>query len=281
MLDWTCGRLPMIDAAAAAALSRSLKRGNGAFPRSPRGVSREPGLRRRDDGGGALGTMLCRLRTAQTAHPLWNSRLVRGCAAGELTRDDFRLFFSQYALYSQSLTGYLAALLESCEGDAQCARLSMSLFGGGSGAPERRHNEVFRRFLQDGLGVEVAAVHFTEGTRFFVQEYLDFCRSSSPAAGSAFLSLGTEAVVPRIYAILVDGMLEAGLGADAVALLGAHMDCEEEHAETLEQMMVSYARTPDWFDTCHRSMNYALSLRLSFFDQLYDAIEVRRYRGTD
>jgi quercetin dioxygenase-like cupin family protein len=58
-----------------------------------------------------------------------------------------------------------------------------------------------------------------------------------------------------------------------------HMECDDEHAETLEQIMMSYAGMPDWYNTCFRSMDYALSLRRRFFDQIFEAIEARRVRG--
>ncbi len=125
----------------------------------------------------------------------------------------------------------------------------------------------------------MGAIDFTDATRFFVREYLDFCLHAHPAAASAFLSLGTEGIVPRMYTILLDGLLKAGVAEEHVAFFRLHMECDDDHAETLERIMVSYTATPDWFNTCHRSLDYALSLRQRFFEQLYDAIETRRLRG--
>jgi quercetin dioxygenase-like cupin family protein len=56
------------------------------------------------------------------------------------------------------------------------------------------------------------------------------------------------------------------------------MECDDEHAETLEKIMLSYANTPDWYNTCYRSMTYALSLRERFFDKLYEHLEMSRIR---
>lgn len=280
MSAWISDSLPIIDPAAAAALGGSIKRNDEFIPPSSRGQLREPDPRRRAEGGMALETMLARLHTAQGSHPFWDNRIFRACAAGALTKDDFRFFFSQYYLYTQSFTRYLAALMASCEDDLHRARLSENIWEeGGGAAPERRHAEIFRRFLRDGLGIDAGDIDFLDATRYFVREYLDFCLHSHPAAGSAFLSLGTEGIVPRMYGILVNGMLKAGVAEEHVAFFRIHMDCDDEHAETLERMMVSYSRTPDWFNTCHRSMDYALSLRQRFFEQLYDAIEANRFRG--
>src|SRR5262249_39152867 len=157
-------------------------------------------------------TMLARLHTAQAEHPFWNNRVFRACAAGALTRDDFRLLFSQYYLYTQGFTRYLAALMASCESDLHRARLAENIWTEGGGAePDRRHAEIFRGFLRDGLGIDIEDIEFMDSTRLFVREVLDFCTRAHPAAGSAFLSLGTEGIVPRMYAILVDGLLKAGV----------------------------------------------------------------------
>ena len=274
----TDSRVPIIDASAAAALGGSMKRTDESIPPS----SRSPELdaerrRRRPSEAPAPELSLARLHTAQAEHPFWQNRLFKACSAGSLTREDFQLVFSQYYLYSQNFTRYLAALMASCESDFLRARLAENIWEEGGGlAPEQRHAEIFRRFLRDGLSVDVEDIDFHDATRFFVREYLDFCRSSHPAAGSAFLSLGTEGIVPRMYAIFLDGLLKAGLPEGQLGFFRMHMECDDEHAETIEKIMVSYAATPDWASTCHRAMDYALCLRTRFFDQLHDLVEARR-----
>jgi pyrroloquinoline quinone (PQQ) biosynthesis protein C/mannose-6-phosphate isomerase-like protein (cupin superfamily) len=277
---WISDSLPIIDPSAAAALSGSIRRVDESIPPSSRGMMRDHDMRRRSDGGLSPAAMLARLHTAQSEHPFWDNRLFRACAAGALARDDFRIFFSQYYLYTQSFTRYLAALMASCESDLHRSRLAENIWeeGGGS-TPERRHAEIFRRFLTEGLGVDVDDIDFMDATRFFVREYLEFCLRAHPAAASAFLSLGTEGIVPRMYGVLVDGLLKAGVSEDHTAFFRIHMECDDEHAETLERMMVSYVKTPDWFNTCLRSMDYALTLRQRFFEQIYGAIEARRLQG--
>jgi quercetin dioxygenase-like cupin family protein/pyrroloquinoline quinone (PQQ) biosynthesis protein C len=245
-----------------------------SIPTSTRGILKEP---RPGAEPMPVSAMLERLHAAQAEHPFWDNRIFRACAAGALTRDDFRVFFSQYYLYSQSFTRFLAALMAACENDLHRARLAQNIWEeGGGAAPEQRHAEIFRRFLREGLGANVDDIDFGDAARFFVREYLDFCLRAHPAGGSAFLSLGTEGIVPRMYGILVDGLLRAGVPEEHLRFFRIHMECDDEHADTLERMMVSYADRPDWFETCHRSMDYALSLRQRFFEQLYETIEVKR-----
>jgi pyrroloquinoline quinone (PQQ) biosynthesis protein C/quercetin dioxygenase-like cupin family protein len=279
MSVWITDTLPLVDAGAAAALGGSIKRVDESIPPSSRNI-RQVEPRRHVAEAMTLDAMVARLHTAQGEHPFWDNRLFRACAAGALTKDDFRFFFSQYYLYAQSFTRYLAAVMASCESDLHRARLAENIWEeGGGAAPGRRHAEIFRGFLGEGLGVDVDAIDFIDATRFFVREYLELCLHAHPAAASAFLSLGTEGIVPRMYAVLVDGLLRAGVGEEHLTFFRIHMECDDEHAETLEQMMLSYASTPDWLNTCRRSMNYALSLRQRFFEQLYDAIETRRLRS--
>ena len=274
-------RIPIIDASAAAALGGSIKRADESIPPSSRGPQLDAARRRwrvvDEPPAPTPELTLTRLHSAQAEHPFWQNRLFKACSAGSLTKEDFKLVFSQYYLYSQNFTRYLAALMASCESDLLRARLAENIWEEGGGlAPEQRHAEIFRRFLRDGLAVDVDNIDFHDATRFFVREYLDFCRSSHPAAGSAFLSLGTEGIVPRMYAIFLDGLLKAGVAEPHLGFFRLHMECDDEHAETLEKIMTSYTSTPDWSSTCHRAMDYALCLRARFFEQLYELVESRR-----
>jgi pyrroloquinoline quinone (PQQ) biosynthesis protein C/quercetin dioxygenase-like cupin family protein len=273
-------KVPIVDPTAAAALGGSFKRVDESIPPSSRNLPSD-GTRARRSGSDVPTpeTALVRLRLEQAEHPFWQNRLFRACAAGALTRDDFALVFGQYYLYSQSFTRYLAAVMANCESDHHRTRLAENIWEEGGGqVPAQRHAEIFRRFLRDGLGVDVANVEFLDATRFFVREYLDFCLRAPPVAGSAFLSLGTEGIVPRMYALLLDGLLKAGVPEETLSFFRIHMECDDAHAETLERMMVSYASQPDWCATCARAMDYALTLRGRFFDQLFDALQARRVR---
>lgn len=225
-------------------------------------------------------SMLERLREAQQNHGFWRNRLLEACTAGALTKADFRFVFSQYYLYSKNFTRYLAALMASCDSDYYRARLAENLWEeGGMAQPEDRHAEIFRRFLRDGLDIDIAKVEYLDSTRYFVREYRDFCSSSNAAAGAAFLSLGTEAIVARLYGVMVRGLEQAGIGSEHLRFFQIHMECDDEHALTLEQMMLSYAGAPGWYETCWQALNHALDLRDRFFDQLYEHLQLRRLSG--
>src|SRR5687768_7197113 len=215
--------------------------------------------------------MLAELHVLRDEHPLWSGRLFRALANGGLDRGDLAYIFSQYQLYSRSFTRYLSAVMANLESDLFRAQLSQNLWEEGGGCePAKRHAELFRHFLRDGLGVTPEDVAFDAGTQHFVREYLAFCLGNDGLAGSAFLSLGTESIVPRMYLAFVEGLRQAGLREDQLEFFHLHIACDDDHAETLEQIMLSYAGEPRWLDVCKRAMTRALDLRHAFFERLID-----------
>src|SRR5215210_5304341 len=97
---------------------------------------------------------LNQLRKIQSEHPFWNNRLFRNCSAGHLVREDFQFIFSQYYLYSKNFTRYLAALMAKSSSDFHRSRLSENLWEEGGGMePEKRHAELFRKFLKEALSI--------------------------------------------------------------------------------------------------------------------------------
>jgi pyrroloquinoline quinone (PQQ) biosynthesis protein C/quercetin dioxygenase-like cupin family protein len=223
---------------------------------------------------------LTELHNLRNKHPFWNNPLFRACSAGALTIEDFHFIFSQYYLYSKNFTRYLAAIMANCEDDLFRAHLSENMWEeGGGAAPEKRHAEIFRQFLRDGLSIDIENIEYMDFTRHFTQEYLNYCLRSNSAAASAFFSLGTEGIVARMYGIFTEGLIKAGIDDLHLEFFRIHMECDDEHAATLEEMMLSYSNTSDWYNTCLDAMNHALDLRLCFFNNLYDAIQIRRIKG--
>src|SRR5262245_53417796 len=224
--------------------------------------------------------VLDQLHHAEQRHPFWSNRLFSACKAGHLTLGDFRFIFSQYYLYSKNFTRYLAAIMANCDNDYFRARLSENMWEEGGGtAPENRHSEMFRGFLRDGLLVDIEQIDYHDFTHHFMHSYLDYCRRATSAAASAFFSLGTEGIVARTYEIFVAGLKQAGIEESNLKFFHLHMECDDEHAATLEEMMLSYSEEPDWPATCRRAMDHALNLRKRFFDNLYEAIRLRRVQG--
>lgn len=228
--------------------------------------------------GGGPEPQLAALRELQRKHPLWSCRLLAGFAQGAFSRDDLRYIFSQYHLYTSSFTRLLAAVMVNCESDLHRARLSENLWEEGGGCdPDRRHAQLFRNFLRRTLGVDdVAQIEYAPFTRRFVGDYLDQALRYPAMASAAFLAIGTEGIVPRMYEIMCCGLRHAGIPDSDLEFFEIHIACDDAHAVTLEHMMMSYAGQPGWFEACTDALQRALDLRLEFFDRMFDALQNAR-----
>jgi pyrroloquinoline quinone (PQQ) biosynthesis protein C/quercetin dioxygenase-like cupin family protein len=226
------------------------------------------------------GVELGELQRFQAEHPIWNCRLIRACQAGLLTRDDFKHIFSQYYKYSKNFTRYLTALMTNCESDYFRSRLSENLWEEGGGTdPDKRHAELFRRFLRQALGVDPDAIQYQSFANNFFHQYLDFCRNSPALAGSAFLSLGTEGAVSRLYGYFCEGLLKAGIPEEQLLFFRLHMECDDEHAITLAELMRSFSGEPGWFEQCQTAIDHALNIRRQFLDDALDFVLQVRVQG--
>jgi quercetin dioxygenase-like cupin family protein/pyrroloquinoline quinone (PQQ) biosynthesis protein C len=226
----------------------------------------------------AVAAQLAKLRALQAEHPFWSNPLLVGFARGAYSRDDLRYIYSQYHLYSKNFTRFIAGAMANCDSDLFRAQLSENLWDEGGGCePERRHAQLFRDFLAGSLGItEPDKIEFAPYTRHFVREYLVYCLRSEPMSGAAFLSLGTEGIVSRMYQTMLVGLRAAVIPEDQLEFFHLHISCDDDHAITLENMMASYANEPGWFDACVAAMNRALELRDEFFRNIFDALHARR-----
>ncbi len=221
---------------------------------------------------------LAKLRALQAEHPFWHNPLLQAFQQGALSRDDLRYVYSQYHLYSKNFTRFVAAVMANCDSDLFRAQLSENLWEEGGGCePDRRHAQIFRNFLARSFQItDAEAIDYAPYTRHFVREYLVQCLRSEPMVGTAFLSLGTEGIVARMYQVMVDGMRKSGLTDDELEFFHIHIGCDDEHAVTLERMMASYAGEQGWFDACLQAMNRALELRGEFFTNIHASLHRRR-----
>lgn len=219
------------------------------------------------------------LEKIKNTHPFWDNKLFSACESGGLSHSDLQYIFGQYYNYTKYFTRYIAALMANCESDYYRSCLSKNLWEEGGGAnPDERHAEMFRGFLRHTLGIRnLDEIRFDDHTLLFTREYLDRCRYNGALYGTAFLSMGTEGIVPRMYSILIKGMRAAGLSDDDLKFFTLHVDCDDDHAEVLAEMMASYSDQRDWYDTCATAIDDALTLRGRFFDSLYERLWVRRF----
>ena len=217
------------------------------------------------------------LKTLMNEHPLWNNRLLKACELGHLSKEDFKVLFEQYFLYSKNFTRYLCAVMANMENDLHRSQLSENIWEEGGGEDiEKRHSEIFRQFLIKGLGVEIDQIQFADFTKQFMSQYLNYCLTKPALEGTAFLSLGTEAIVARLYQILLDGMINAGVEKEHLHFFELHIECDDDHAETLENILMSFSHLPNFKERCIEGFMEALNLRNQFFNDLFSLIYQNR-----
>lgn len=232
---------------------------------------------RRDQDSLPVASIPPQLHDLQASHPLWNNPLLQACRAGSLSRDDLRYVFSQYYAYSRCFTRYLAALMMNCEDDLMRAQLSQNLWEEGGGtAPERRHANIFRNFLIHGLDLHIDAIAFEPASLEFSRAYLRAANSSDLAFSAAFLSMGTEGIVPRLYGDFVVGLRMAGVLEQHLEFFHIHIAGDDEHAETLKQILLSQSAEPDFANRARRGLQHALDLRAGFFTYLQRSLAQKR-----
>lgn len=217
------------------------------------------------------------LRMLQRNHPLWENPLLVACREGTLTVEDFQFIFSQYYAYSRSFTRFLAALMAGCDDDLLRSQLSQNLWEEGGGtSPENRHSNIFRRFLTDGLGLKLEQITFEAASLQFVKDYLEASSNHDFAYATAFLSLGTEGIVPRLYTDFVEGLLQAGIPEENLEFFKIHISCDDDHAETIERMMLSAVGQNDFTCSAQLGLERALDLRHQFLLYLDRRLHERR-----
>jgi pyrroloquinoline quinone (PQQ) biosynthesis protein C/mannose-6-phosphate isomerase-like protein (cupin superfamily) len=223
---------------------------------------------------------LDRLNKFVKNHSFWNNRMFKACLAGELSKSDFAYIFAQYYLYSKNFTCYIAGVMANCDKDHFRAKLTQNLWEEGGKDCELSHAQIFRNFLYKTFKInDLDKINYDEFTVKFVETYLNKCIKSHPVSGSAWLSLGTEGIVSRMYEIMVQGMLQAGIPNDELEFFHIHIACDDEHAEILSDLMCSYSDKSEWFETCQRAADEALNLRTQFFEDLYDNLDKRLDRS--
>ena len=220
------------------------------------------------------------LQRFEEAHSFWQNDFFDACDKGLLSKQDLAFVFEQYYLYSKNFTRYLSGLMANLDDDLLRSRLSENLWEeGGEKEPHQRHAQIFRNFLQDGLQIDIAKIKYLPATQHFVEQYLSNCIHQSALHSSAFLSLGTEGIVSRMYTILVKGMLSAGIEEKHLEFFRIHIGCDDEHAATLTDILNSYQHLPEWERLARKGLDLSLRLRRDFFNEMMREVRRRRVDG--
>lgn len=215
------------------------------------------------------------LNAIKNSHHIWSNQLLQDCENGLLSLTDFKFLFTQYYYYSRNFTKLLAAAMIKCDSDYYRSKLSENLWEEGGGQEvELRHAEIFRKFLKESLKISLDTVIFEHYSQYFFNQYLQNCLNADPAACMAMLSFATEGIVARLYTIFKKGLLKAGLTEQEVTFFNIHIECDDDHAQTLEEMALSYSKEEGWLKKCEQAIITTLNLREQFFSNIYKSLQL-------
>lgn len=218
------------------------------------------------------------LHDIKNDHKIWQNPLLTACSEGTLTRDNFKFIFSQYYLYSKNFTKLLTVGMFKCDNDYYRSRLSENLWEEGGGEDiELRHAEIYRKFLTNHLHIDLNSIRYEPYTELFFKKYLELCFSSEDYECAAILSFATEGIVSRLYSIFKKGLQKAGSLEEDLMFFNIHIECDDDHALTLEEMALSYTGEDHWLERCKKIVNAALDLRDEFFSNIYKSLKFQRF----
>lgn len=211
-----------------------------------------------------------RLSQVTNSHKIWDNLFLLACHRGDLSLSDFQYFFSQYYFYTKNFTKLLAAVLLQCDSDYFRAEISRNLWEESGGIDvDMRHAEIYRVFLTKTLNIDLEHIVFADHTRYFFEEYLRYCIQSTPLECAAILSIATEGIVSKLYAIFKEGLLKSGITEEALEFFNIHIEVDDQHAETLKELLLSYQQEENWFLKAEKAITKALDLRDNFFSAIH------------
>ncbi|NRR33357.1 iron-containing redox enzyme family protein [Oxalobacteraceae bacterium] len=200
-----------------------------------------------------------------SAHPF-----LQRCRAGTVTLDELKVFMVQQGHYSGYFTRYLCAMMANLPSNHEVFELAENLFEELGFAPDSPtpHYLIYRDMLTAfSLSLDQAAP--SSGTRQLIDTMFHYCRNLNPAYGLGALCLGAEALVPSLYADLIEGFRQCGVQQKDIEFFRIHVECDDGHAETLRDIMVDLAGDDrSQLDAMIEAGNAMVDARLAFFSAL-------------
>jgi pyrroloquinoline-quinone synthase len=195
--------------------------------------------------------------------------LVR-CSEGRATMDELRSYLVQQGKYSRYFTRYLCALMSYLEDGGDVLHLAENLaeelgFGEDDDIP---HTRLYTQMLASfGIDLDKQPIH--PETQNLIDTMFMLCRQPGGISGLGALCLGAEAIVPPVYACIIDGFRGCGVDIGKLAFFTIHVDCDDGHADTMFELMArSTANSIARRISAIQAGEIAINARLRVFDTI-------------
>jgi pyrroloquinoline-quinone synthase len=206
-----------------------------------------------------------RLAEALLHHPF----LVR-CAEGTIEAGALRNFLVQQGKYGAYFTRYLCALISQLECQEDVLSLSANLLEELGAEPDAAppHALMYASMLRE-FDIDIGNQPVYPETQNLIDTMFMLCRQPGGLAGLGALCLGAEAIVPAMYARILEGFKHHAVPEQRLEFFAIHVQCDDGHADTMLAILKRMtAQLPARRATILAAAQTAIIARLSFFDAL-------------
>ena len=220
-------------------------------------------------------------------HPALSHPFLSMLGSGTFTNTEavLRDYAHQYSFYSEWFTRYLQGVIDnvesqSCKNSLMDNMLDEKGKTDSTDLAQRPHTEIFEHF-KALLGVD-EQYKLSNPACTTVQLWRDLflqkCNSPIKGVGISAIGLGTEYIIPFIYPHIIDAIENhTELGANASLFFRLHVECDEEHADSIINLSIDTAEDISAREAIRFGAISSLNLRKAFWDtQLTRANEIAR-----
>ena len=209
------------------------------------------------------------LTASVLSHPF-----LRDCREGVVPLARLKSFLVQQGHYSRHFTRYLCAMMSNLPEQEQILALAENLFEelGLSDDSQIPHSVLYRQMLERfDLSLEQGPAPLPETTEL-IRIMTAHCRDLNPARGLGALCLGAESLVGPVYASILEGFAAHGLHGPDLDFFTIHIECDDGHAGTLQDIMVRTAgQDPAQLEIMIASGTALVRARCNFFSAILAA----------
>ena len=157
------------------------------------------------------------------------------CRSGVVSRRELEVFLVQQHHYSRHFTRYLCALLANLSNELDRLALTKNLFEemGLGDMGDEPHVKIYRDMLF-ALDLDPEMSPAFPETIALVSTMLRLCSAPNPIVGLGALCLGAEAIVPHVYAQILNGLVARGFPMQQLRFFPLHIDGDDDHALTMK-----------------------------------------------